>query len=248
MGSVADCEDSALANGEKLAEVNGEEEEVGNGKGLLTVPAGGEVALLSIEAVRLGVLVGVGVDMLEVPGGVCVACEVAAGGLIVLGVGRRVLAFPMPVGVGEAGVAMLPEGAGARPPVREAAAATGLLEADTEGGAGVPLPAKGGEAGVLVPVDWLMMDAVVFTVGLLSVGGEGRRGEDIIESGGAGGGGADCGGGKNQVGEGGAEGGGGGEAGVGVGVCTALLPAIPGSPVFQQHVRLCSTVVCIIVC
>ena len=129
-----------------------------------------------------------------------------------------------PVGlIGEGGWGLMGEGA---------LGVTGLLEADTEGGTGVPLPAKGGEAGVLVPVDWLVMDAVVFTVGLLSVGGEGRRGEDIIESGGAGGGGADCGGGKNQVGEGGAEGGGGGEAGVGVGVCTALLPAIPGSPEF----------------
>ena len=242
MGSVADCEDPALANGEGLAEFTDEEEDVGTGLGILTVPAGGRV---TIEGIKLGVLTGVGVGMLEVKGGVCVACEVAAGGLIVPEVRRRVLA----VGVTEAGVAMLPEGAGARPPVREAAAATGLLEADTEGRTGVPLPAKGGEAGVLVLTDWLVMDAVVFTAGLLSVGGKGRRGDNIMEGGGAGGGGADCGDGKNRVGEGGAEGGGGrgGEAGVGVGVCIALLPPIPGYPEFRQHMRLCSTVVCITV-
>ncbi|KAL0043146.1 hypothetical protein WJX79_010497 [Trebouxia sp. C0005] len=111
-------------------------------------------------------------------------------------------------GMGEAGVAMLLEGPGARPPVREAAAATGLLEADTEGRTGVPLPAEGRDTGVLVLTDWFV-DAGVFIAGLPSIGGEGRGGDDVVTSEGAGGGGADCGGGNNKAGEGDAKGGGG---------------------------------------
>ena len=98
---------------------------------------------------------------------------------------------------------------------------------------------------MLVLTDWLV-DAVVFIAGLLSICGEGRRGDNMIKSGCAGEGGSDCGDGKNKMGEGGAEGvgGGGGEAGIGVGVCIALLPPKPASPEFQNHVHLCSTIVC----
>ena len=97
---------------------------------------------------------------------------------------------------------------------------------------------------MLVLTDWLV-NAVVFIAGLLSIGGEGRRGDNMIKSGGAGEGGSDCGDGKNKMGEGGAGGGGGaGEAGIGVGVCIALLPPKPASPESQNHVRLCSTLVC----